>query len=205
MTARNKNVNGSSWPAAGLEDVARCPVCGGTSRALLYRGLRDDVFFCAPGEWTLYECGSCRSGFLDPRPTPATISLAYSSYFTHHPSRRPDVRSMGRLRRFQRALANGYRSWRYRIRDEPSTRIGIAAAVLLPRQRALMDSELRHLPRSTGGARVLDVGCGDGAFLEWARAAGWDAFGVDFDPAAVASARSRGLEVHCGTLETVPL
>lgn len=33
--------------------------------------------------------------------------------------------------------------------------------------RAVYDEVSRHLPRDLGGARVLDVGCGTGAWLEW--------------------------------------
>jgi len=50
--------------------------------------------------------------------------------------------------------------------------------------------------------RILDVGCGNGDFLELARRAGWEAFGVDPSDHATGCARSRGLNVTCGTLET---
>jgi 2-polyprenyl-3-methyl-5-hydroxy-6-metoxy-1,4-benzoquinol methylase len=186
------------WPSGGLERVTRCPVCGDERRAVLYRGLQDRVFFCAPGEWTLCKCGTCGSCYLDPRPNEETISLAYSTYFTHEASKRPAVEAMGALRRLQRSFANGYRNWRYGTHDEPSTRFGILAAFLLLRQRALMDSELRYLPRSSEGRRALDIGCGEGGFLEWATAAGWEALGIDPDPGAVESARRRGLDVRCG-------
>jgi 2-polyprenyl-3-methyl-5-hydroxy-6-metoxy-1,4-benzoquinol methylase len=192
-----------SWPAQGLEHVGRCPVCNDRQRSVAYEGLRDSVFFCAPGQWTLYRCTTCGSYYLDPRPTADTISLAYSTYFTHHTTSRPELPAMSLLRLFQRSLANGYRNWRYGTRDDPSTRFGVLVAMALPRQRALMDSELRHLPRPPAGATVLDIGCGDGAFLEWAKAAGWNTLGVDFDPAAVASARMRGLDVRCGSVDVL--
>jgi SAM-dependent methyltransferase len=48
---------------------------------------------------------------------------------------------------------------------------------------------------------VLDVGCGDGAFLLNARSCGWEAIGVDPDPKAVANASSKGLTVYESGIE----
>jgi SAM-dependent methyltransferase len=45
---------------------------------------------------------------------------------------------------------------------------------------------------------LLEIGCGAGNQLAALRQAGWDAHGVDFDPAAVATARGRGLQVDQG-------
>lgn len=48
------------------------------------------------------------------------------------------------------------------------------------------------------GERVVDIGCGDGTFLELVRARGADGVGIDLDPATVAACRAKGLDVHCG-------
>lgn len=48
------------------------------------------------------------------------------------------------------------------------------------------------------GGRLLELGAGRGTFLEMATRRGHAAVGVDFNPAAVAVARSRGLEVIPG-------
>lgn len=50
---------------------------------------------------------------------------------------------------------------------------------------------LEELARYGAGARVLDVGCGTGAFLEGARQAGFDALGIDASPEMVAVAERR--------------
>lgn len=53
--------------------------------------------------------------------------------------------------------------------------------------------------------RLLDVGAGVGELLMVARAAGWEAVGVDVDPAVVAHARERGLDVRLGELKPLAL
>jgi len=46
----------------------------------------------------------------------------------------------------------------------------------------------------------LDVGCGDGDFLQAARARGWNVTGTEFSPYAVTAAADDGLAVHPGEL-----
>jgi 2-polyprenyl-3-methyl-5-hydroxy-6-metoxy-1,4-benzoquinol methylase len=53
-------------------------------------------------------------------------------------------------------------------------------------------------------ATLLDVGCGDGAFIKSMADRGWDVMGVDFDPAAVRGVQVRlNLEAHVGTAESM--
>ena len=75
---------------------------------------------------------------------------------------------------------------------------------MAPARGALVDREIRHLPAIPGG-RLLDVGCGSGAFLVQMAALGWRAQGIDPDPVAVASAREAGLNVMQGTLDDLDL
>lgn len=51
-------------------------------------------------------------------------------------------------------------------------------------------------------AKILDVGCGTGAFLLGLRSAGWDVHGIELDPQAAAVARDAGLDVKTGDLTT---
>jgi SAM-dependent methyltransferase len=63
----------------------------------------------------------------------------------------------------------------------------------------------RGLP---AGARILDVGCGDGFHLSLLRDYGrpdWTLEGVDTDERAVGAARQRGLTVHHGRIELLDL
>lgn len=191
------------WPQGGLEEVGRCPICASATREILHEGLDDQVFFCAPGKWTLYQCKGCGSGYLDPRPTLDTIGLAYNRYFTHEFNAPEKVEDLSGVRRLRRALANGYRNTRYGTKRRPSSALGVWLLGWLPGQRATLDTEMRHLRPAQPGATLLDVGCGNGAFLDSAIEMGWNAEGVDFDPQAVEVARQRGLNVRHGGIEVL--
>lgn len=51
-----------------------------------------------------------------------------------------------------------------------------------------------------GKETILDLGCGQGVFLELLREYGCQAEGVDFDPEIVALAQAKGLKVHCNDI-----
>jgi 2-polyprenyl-3-methyl-5-hydroxy-6-metoxy-1,4-benzoquinol methylase len=85
-----------------------------------------------------------------------------------------------------------------------------AAEGLLPRSLAYLPFAHRraalavlNLSASETG-RLLDVGCGNGEFIEQMRSCGWSVAGVDLDPSAVSYCRSRGLDVHGGTIADLP-
>lgn len=190
------------WPVEDLERVSRCPVCRGADRELLHVGLTDRVFCIADGKWTMFQCSTCASGYLDPRPTATSIGRAYAGYYTHDAEVRPLVRRKGYVRSILHDLINDYQNYRYKVRRTPVRKSGRWILRLIPSLRAGADAECRHLPvLPNGGGRLLDIGCGNGGFLALAKQAGWDVEGIDFDPAAVETAQARGLDVRCGGYE----
>lgn len=190
------------WPASELERVSACPVCGSAERTVLHEGLIDNVFFVALGKWTLHSCTQCSSAYLDPRPSPASIGKAYGTYYTHlaDVSVQVGADQLGLLRKVRRAVSNSYLNERFGTRRLPAYRWGFLLAMLFPHQRQLLDSEFRYLPKPLAGQRLLDIGCGNGAFLAKAKAGGWTVSGIDLDPKAVAAAASLGLDVEIGTV-----
>lgn len=191
------------WPADELERVTHCPVCGSGARNTLYDGLTDRTFFCAPGTWTLYSCSGCGSAYLDPRPRPASIGRAYAEYFTHADNDQTSADRLPRARWLRRALANGYLNWRFGTHLEPTNALGVplAFSFAFPGARESLDASLRYLPKPRAGARLLDIGAGNGDFLAMARTAGWTVQGVEPDPKAAAVCRDRGLDVYHGGIE----
>jgi len=107
------------------------------------------------------------------------------------------------MEKLQRRLANGYRNYRYGTRDYPASILGILAASLMQNVGSNIDASMRHLPKVKEGGQLLDLGCGNGAFLLRARSAGWIITGVDFDAKAVEAACRQGLDVRLGGVESV--
>lgn len=192
------------WPEADLEHVPHCPVCRCEECRPLHTGLADTTFRCAPGEWRMLHCMRCGSGFLNPRPTPASIGRAYLTYYTHDvdaPIRQP-YEALSLLRKIRRRLVNGYTNRRFGTAAVPDTVWGFHLLSLLAPLRRQLDREYRSLPRpGSDGRRLLDLGCGDGRFLAIARDCGWAVTGLDPDPKSAASAAVRGLEVQIGSVE----
>jgi SAM-dependent methyltransferase len=61
------------------------------------------------------------------------------------------------------------------------------------------------VPRKPPPARVLDVGCGAGEFMQAAVEAGYRVQGVDVSPAAAERCRARGLDARAGDFLTMEL
>ena len=59
-------------------------------------------------------------------------------------------------------------------------------------------------PRAHRGARLLDLGCANGRFLEMASGAGFLSTGLDMNSAAAATARAHGLSVIESSFDRVP-
>lgn len=195
---QTENISMSDWPMDGLEAVNACPLCGIADRSPLHFDLRDYFFEAAPGSWNLYQCLRCHSAYLDPRPNAGTIALAYSRYYTHQAHSTP----RGVIRGLWRAFRNDYIRATFGVDFGTSRWPGRWLLRALPMVRCGIDSSIgRNLEVPGGGRRLLDVGCGNGGYLDFARRAGWVVKGIDLDAAAVAVARASGLDVIVGTID----
>jgi SAM-dependent methyltransferase len=180
------------WTAE-LEALGACPLCGSSARTLLHDGMRDIVFRVAPGQWNLQRCDACSCRYFDPRPTRASILLCYGRYFTHHA---PELDSLLAPRTLPRRLRNDYLASQFGYvlpNREPFGRYLIRA---LPSRRRRYERLVRDLPApQKAGARLLDVGCGNGEFLVRMRDIGWTVAGQEPDPNAARVVRELGIEV----------
>jgi SAM-dependent methyltransferase len=188
----------AEWPPESLETLAACPLCGSGERTVLYQGLEDRVFFCAPGRWTLYSCRACGGAFLDPRPDAWSIHRAYHAYYTHEAAVAEDPASQGLYWRWLRALRNDHLNAYYGYRLEPALPGG--RRLLTPSRRVGAGLSIRHLSLPVPSPRLLDLGCGNGVFLLRMQQTGWKVEGLEPDPQAAAAARQAGLTVQQSVL-----
>jgi len=183
----------------GVRSVATpdCPGCRRRGR-VLYAAVRDRIFD-APGTWDLLRCPACELVWLDPQPLPEELGKLYErEYVTQVPaSLDADLSVQDKVRQAIVARTHGYpdigADHRWRRAGRVLSRIG-------PLREAGAAS-VRWLPASQRG-RLLDVGCGNGAFLARMRDLGWRVAGVEPDPVAGSLARDHsGLAVVVGTLD----
>lgn len=193
------------WAGGAVEVLGACPVCHSLSRHPQHAGLKDWFFRCSDDEWTLWQCDQCEVLYLDPRPDAASIGYAYRNYYTHGEElERQPVRWRDRA---ILSLVNGYLNRRFGMRRRPAWSGGFWFFGALPPLRFKLDYYGRHLPAVTASKeapRLLDFGCGSGAFLSRAAEMGWEPTGVDFDPDAVEICRRQGLNVYCGDADALP-
>jgi 2-polyprenyl-3-methyl-5-hydroxy-6-metoxy-1,4-benzoquinol methylase len=162
-----------------------CPECGERGR-LRYHDLHDR-HFDAPGSWSLVECARCDLLWLHPRPAQDELDRIYESYYTHE-----DAEAGGLLERAIRiaipARLMGYADARVSLGERCLG--GVLGALGPFREMARRSSMgLSHAP----GGTLLDVGCGDGSFLRWMAALGWQVHGVERDAkGAAVAARAFG-------------
>jgi SAM-dependent methyltransferase len=133
--------------------------------------LRDRVFRVVTGSFAYIECAACGTLYIDPLPKPEEITAFYPPAYWWEPA--------GNAEQIHLQWASAYRQWV--VRDH-----------------------LRFLPKPPAHrgspTRLLDAGCGSGAFLCEARKQGYAVTGLDFSAQAVLMLKSKGIEAALGTL-----
>ncbi|MEN8206886.1 MAG: class I SAM-dependent methyltransferase [Pseudomonadota bacterium] len=132
-------------------------------------------------------CEQCGAVFQDPMPAVEQIADFYpDEYEQYQPERVKPVKNYekGALR-----AVHGYRHLE-------------VSAVYIALGHVLGRIKYRTTPHFLAGHRALDIGCGNGKFLNKLCSLGWDAQGVEFNEGAVAVCRASGLTVSHGDLHS---
>lgn len=181
-----------------------CRRCSGAT-VMLFAD-EPDRWFGSPGTWDVRRClmDDCGIFQLDPEPNDQQLSAAYSVYYTHE-DQGLDLR--GSFRRIVRALQDARLAEKYGYATSPPTpRRSVQSAIIrLWAGRALdVDARVMMLDRPRPGARLLDIGCGSGAFLARMNSLGWIAEGTEIDSTAAGLAAKSGT-VHLGDVMSLNL
>lgn len=144
-------------------------------------------------EHEVWRCPACGLGQTWPPLDPAALAAAYPpDYACHHQSSRP---------------ASG---WRGRVVRSLLAAQGYPQTDLLPWPRSLARGLARArgwvwLPPPPPPGRLLDVGCGSGAYGASLIRLGWQVDGIEANAGAAARARQAGLSLQAGAAETADL
>ena len=178
-----------------LEKVNECPYCGSSKRNIAHKNVSDWSFNVAHGKWCYYTCDNCKSLHLNPRPTFLSIREAYINYYTHG-----DNSEFFNLSRLRILLKNAWLSFLLEKNISPKLYVpkNLMALLVKISGRISLPFWIKPLVTTKPG-KFLDIGCGSGAAMTIASQIGWDVIGIDFDEAAVAVARKRGLTAFVGT------
>ncbi len=187
------------------ERAPSCPVCAGAGDPA--GDPVADRWNGVPGAWTFRRCRGCGSRWLDPRPVPQDLALAYPEDYSTHQVDDLHPRLVARLR------ANGLRArWLFRVLTamfgSPARRPRrVRWAHRLLRVHPWIDRAAGDwLLLAPGRGRLLDVGCGNGGILACLRELGWDVVGLEPDLRAARVARERfGLDVVSAAFEEARL
>lgn len=173
-----------------------CFLCG-TEGKLVYTGLVDRLY-PTPGSWNLKCCGNSDCGlfWLDPMPAAADIHKAYFSYPTHEIV----ASSKSSAKKFILASRKAYIEAKFGYNPSHSNLLLSWMARFHPGFPGEVEDYCMFLDAPKPGARLLEVGCGNGRTLVVLRSLGWQVEGVDVDPVALQYASSQGLETRCGHL-----
>lgn len=171
-----------------------CSVCGAEGRQL-YKNLTDKLF-SAPGQWSFCRCTNkgCNLIWLNPMPVEKDIHIAYRNYYTHT---EPANSFLPAKKNLYKNLQAQYLAWKYGYTASKETFLKYLIC-LDPDRLEQTKYEVMYLENI--GGKLLDVGCGNGEFINYMKRNGWQTVGIDFDKEAVNAAKSRNLDVKSGNL-----
>ena len=165
-----------------------CLVCH-SKGASLYKNLHDQLFD-APGKWDLTSCPNCGLVWLNPYPIAEDVGKLYSAYYTHQNIKR------GFLGNLSERLKQGvHKSMGYK-----SNLSSLSFGNLIPFFRSYAALDILNV-KANWGKRLLDVGSGNGEYLNIMRNYGWEVEGLEIDNKAADFARDKyNLKVHTKSL-----
>lgn len=160
-----------------------CPICNQLS---LFEFSSRDLMFNLYERYDYYRCTECRFVFQHPLPTLVQISSFYpNEYMVYEEESR--LKKISILRKSTLKKYYGYTH----LKTNP-----LIDAISVITQLFNNNHEV-HFKLD---GKLLDVGCGNGRYLDGMKKLGWQTKGVEFNESAVSVCNLSGLDVHHGDL-----
>ena len=171
------------------ENIVKCCLCGSERLDVRHRRVSPHRGGDAPATFGLLRCAGCGLIALSPRPTPAEIGAFYPSDYYDEIGVAPGDEAASR-----RLISRVYRRL---FPDRARLRLAVKLGIV---------REMCSLAVSKT-QRALDIGAGNGDFLEGLQKLGWETAGTDFsaESARRVTARLGGRPVYVGSFEDVDL
>ncbi len=159
-----------------------CKICNGRKLHFLFQG-RDRLHFI-PGDFEIWRCGDCGLLFLNPCPDQQALGRYYppKEYYSYSDSEKIEAEPL-----------SGRRKVLFYLKHPLKALNTLIYSKVVGQNR---DIEVFK------GARVLDIGCGDGRYLLQKREKGAQCYGVDIGEEGLAELKKKApdIQLHCGDL-----
>lgn len=171
----------------------KCPLCGSEKSTLLITGF--DRLCPRENNFNYNKCNECDLVFQSPMPTPDEIPSLYVEDYKPY-----KTVVLHKIDRRQKKAVNSFLT-KYLFGTQTPRKRGICKSIArFMSLFAMKDSLIPHKQ-----CRLLDVGCGNGAWLYKHYKLGWKVDGVEMNAQASEKIRNLGILVYTGTLFEVPL
>lgn len=169
----------------------QCNICGSNGYSVDLKGIPDNAGL-SQELFSIVECDNCSHRSTYPFPTSQKMSKYYPQAYYAHINSKKSLRNKLKwsLKNHCYRNANSEEALRDHEDTQPQcSRLGKYFAE----------------PPLTGKRRLLDVGCGAGEYVSFAKSCGWVASGVEIDSKAVDVGRKAGLDIVLGSAESLPV
>jgi 2-polyprenyl-3-methyl-5-hydroxy-6-metoxy-1,4-benzoquinol methylase len=179
------SINGQNNFYVVCEILDRCPICGGMDLRVWRKGY-DRLCRVSRQEFTYSRCLHCDVIFLSSRPAEGDAHKFYPSDYGPYQSLSAHA---------NRNAAPGHnKKAAFQLLKRAVLKVvnGLNRATARFSPDIIADEFQKFYRLEQSGARLLDFGCGTDAYLNHARAQGWDTLGMDFSPQTIEQVRRSG-------------
>ena len=199
-----------------VENIERC-LCCDIKGQVIYEGVIDHTFG-SPGLWNYLRCSNCGHVWLSPRPKESIISNFYKNYYTHAVDAVDSPAKtffkgilvvdnfISLFSKLRSKLVHWYLEFYMGYRVDTAKRTGFVKRIKAIASRYSGAGNLAYRKvlglRYVPSGKMLDIGCGNGAFLKTMDKLGWCCVGVENDPVSANIAQKESnAEVYEGDLQ----